>query len=403
MKIQLNEGQQYIHDEAIKWFLHSSEQTFCIGGFAGSGKSTLVGEILRTLKLRPNEILPMAFTGQAAIVLRTKGLKQAVTCHSGLFEARQEVETDSLGRPIIDKQFNIPLTKWKFIPKSFKHSKIQLIVLDEAYMVPKNFRKLIDNTGIKVLATGDPGQLPPIADDPGYLVSDKVYMLNQLMRQAENSPIVYIANRVRQGLPIDYGLYGNDVLVIFDDELDNDIIARSDVVLCGKNSTREYINRKVRNEIFNINTDYPNYGERLICRKNNWEKEVDGISLVNGLTGSVINPPDISNYTGDTMQLDFIPDLLNKPFYGLEINHKYLNAPYNEKDFLKKNPWLQGELFEYAYASTVHLAQGSEYNSGTYIEEYMRSDIQNALNYTAITRFKHKMVYVKYRPKFWTF
>jgi len=49
----------------------------------------------------------------------------------------------------------------------------------------------------------------------------------------------------------------------------------------------------------------------------------------------------------------------------------------------------------------VHLAQGSEYYCGTYIEEYMRSDMQNALNYTAITRFKKKMVYVKSKPKFW--
>lgn len=403
MGIILNQQQQYIHDEAVKWFLHSSKQTFCYGGYSGTGKTSLVYEILKTLRLRPNEVLPMCFSGQAAVVLRSKGLKQAVTCHSGLFEAKEEIAKDSLGRPIIDKKFNVPVTKWKFTPKSFKHSKIQLIIIDEAYMVPKTFRKVIDNTGIKVLAMGDPGQLPPIADEPAYLVNDKVYMLTQLMRQAENSPIVYIANRVRQGLPVDYGLYGNDVLVIFDDELDNDIISRSDIILCGKNSTRESINRRVRNDIFNIHTDFPNYGERLICRKNNWEKEVDGIALVNGLTGSVISPPDIGNYTGDTMKLDFIPDLLNKPFYGLDLNHRYLNASHDDKEFLKKSPWLEGELFEYAYASTVHLAQGSEYNSGTYIEEYMRSDIQNALNYTAITRFKHKLVYVKYKPKFWAF
>ena len=55
---------------------------------------------------------------------------------------------------------------------------------------------------------------------------------------------------------------------------------------------------------------------------------------------------------------------------------------------------------EYAYASTVHLSQGSEYKYGTYFEEYMSPTIQNNLNYTAITRFKSSMVYVKRRPKF---
>jgi len=56
---------------------------------------------------------------------------------------------------------------------------------------------------------------------------------------------------------------------------------------------------------------------------------------------------------------------------------------------------------EYAYGSTVHLAQGSEYSTGMYFEEYLHPDTQSNLNYTAITRFKQNMVYVKRRPKMW--
>ena len=59
------------------------------------------------------------------------------------------------------------------------------------------------------------------------------------------------------------------------------------------------------------------------------------------------------------------------------------------------NSWIQGEFFEYAYALTTHSAQGSEYNSGIYIEEFLRPDMQNQLIYTGITRFRQNLIYVK--------
>ena len=401
--IILNKEQQIAADAAVNWFHHSSEQTFSIEGPAGTGKSVVISEILSRLNLRPEEVLPMAYTGQACTIMRKRGMPKACTCHSGLFDPIQTTVKDSHGRIVMNKQFNVPLVKWSFIPKDFTNSEIKLIILDEAWMIPKHFKQNIDNTGIKVLATGDPGQLPPVGGEPGYLTSGIIYHLTKLMRQAENSPIVYLANRARLGIPIETGMYGNDVLVIFDDELDNDIIAKSNVVLCGKNVTREHINQVVRNQILGITTDYPLFGERVICRKNNWEREVDGIHLVNGLTGTVISPPDIGKFSGTTMMIDFLPDLLDKPFLNTEINYKYINASHQEKEVLKTNPYLEGERFDYAYGSTVHLSQGSEYDSGTYIEEFLRSDIQNALNYTAITRFKRQMIYVKHRPKYWSF
>lgn len=401
--IVLNREQQIAADAAVNWFYHSSEQTFSIEGPAGTGKSVVISAILSRLNLRNDEVLPMAYTGQACTIMRKRGMPKACTCHSGLFTPVQDMAKDEYGRIKMNRQFNVPVVKWNFIPKDFTNSGIKLIILDEAWMIPKHFKRHIDNTGIKVLATGDPGQLPPVGGEPGYLIDGTIYHLTELMRQEENSPIVYLAMRARNGLPIETGMYGNDVLVIFDDELDNGIISRSNVVLCGKNSTRESINNRVRNEILNIHTDYPLYGERIICRKNNWEREVDGIHLVNGLTGTVITPPDIGRFTGNTMLVDFLPDLLDVPFTNVDINYKYLNASREEKEALKLNPYLEGERFEYAYASTVHLSQGSEYDCGTYIEEFLRSDMQNALNYTAITRFKKQMVYVKHKPKFWTF
>lgn len=397
----LNRQQQFIVDSAVDWFNNSSSTLFQFCGPAGTGKSFVLNEILNRLHLYRDEILPMAYTGQACSVMRKKGLPDACTCHSGLFTPVEQVERDSSGRIRMNKTFNVPLVKWVFVPKDFTNSKIRLIILDEAWMIPKRFKKFIDDTGIKVIATGDQAQLPPVGDDPGYLLED-CYQLTEIMRQAEDSPIVYLATRARQGLPIQPGMYGNDVLVIFDDELNDSIIARASVVLCGKNITRESINQKVREDILHFNTDFPNFGERIICRKNNWDLNVEGIPLVNGLTGTVVNPPSIGTFNGEVMTLDFLPDLLSTPFVGLKVNYNYINASYEQKKDLSMNPYLVGERFEYAYASTVHLSQGSEYPCGVYIEEYLRGDMQNALNYTAITRFKNQMVYVKIRPKYWS-
>lgn len=399
----LNQGQQTTVEAAVNWFKNSSEQTFQIAGNAGVGKTVCLNEILRRLNLKEDEILPMAYTGQACSVMKSRGINNACTCHSGLFHPVKMQEVDEYGRVIMHPTFNIPLVTWHFIPKDFSTSNIKLIILDEAWMIPKRFKQHIDNTGIKVLATGDPGQLPPVMDNPGYLVDGTIYYLTELMRQSENSPIIYLANRARTGLPIEPGMYGSDVMIIFDDDLNDDIMSRSNIILCGKNSTREDINNRVRHNILGIDLDYPFYGERIICRKNNWDKCVGNMPLVNGLVGTVITPPDIGKFNGDIMKLDFLPDTLSIPFINLEVNYKYLNASHKEKEDLKMNPYLIGERFEYAYCSTVHLAQGSEYNSGIYIEEFLKGDIQNALNYTAITRFKQKMIYVKSKPKFISF
>lgn len=398
----LNALQQEFVDIAVDWFHNSSSTLLQLAGYAGTGKSVVISEILRRLDLTQDEVLPMAFTGQACTIMRKRGFKNACTCHSGLFNMIKTPITDIKGNVKIDKQFNTPMYKISFVPKDYRsNANVKLIILDEAWMIPKSFRKYIDDTGIKVIAAGDPGQLPPISQDPGYLVDGDVFFLTELMRQSELSPIVYLANRARNGLPIEPGMYGNDVLVIYDDELDNRILSNAGIVLCAHNTTRELFIDTIRHQILGINNPTPMLGERVICRKNNWEREIDGIPLVNGLTGTVISPPDIGRFDGITLGLDFQPDMTDAPFLDLKINYEYITSNYKRRQELKMIPYIQGDFFEYAYASTIHLAQGSEYYSGIYIEEPTRSDTQNALNYTAITRFKNKMIYVKKRPLSW--
>lgn len=400
----LNLQQARIKQDAIDWWHHSSDPLFQIDGEAGTGKSYLTNEILKEFHLQDHQVLCMAYTGQAAIVMRTKGLINAITCHSGMFEWRQEPVEDPVTRkPVIDKQFGIPIVRDIFAPKhKSAFDDISLIIIDEGWMVPRKFRHFIDRLGIKTLVCGDSGQLPPVQDDPAYLVDGHIHHLDELMRQAESSPIVYLARRARHGFPIEVGLYGNKCLVIYDDELTMDLIAKSNITITGKNKTREYINTRFRNEVLFTDSTFPLFGERMICKKNNHKILVDGIPLANGLTGSVVRPPNVSRYNrkASTYTMDFQPDLLTRPFLDVQCDYRYLQAPFEEKKLLKSSPYSFGEKFDWAYASTTHSAQGSEYMQGIYIEEFLNAQIQNNINYTAITRFKDSLIYVKRRQRY---
>lgn len=399
--IKLNNTQQFIVNKAVEWYRKSSDTLFQFDGPAGTGKSVVLNAIVSKLRLSEDHILPMAYSGQAAIVMRSKGLTNACTLHSGLFDIRLEDEIDPIsGKAKLDKVHNTKIKRWTFSPKYINPKYIKLIIIDEAWMVPKRFRKIIEDTKIKTIVAGDSSQLPPIKDEPAYLVNGTIYHLTELMRQSENSPLIYLANKAKNGKPIDCGLYGNDVLVIYDDELNDYLLSNSDIILCGKNNTRDYVNKYIRNNILHHDTDYPQYGERLICRKNNWGIDIDGISLVNGLIGTVTLPPNLEEFDKKTLGIWFKPDISCSQIH-LDINYDFLNGDHKTKEMIKSSRWARGDLLEYAYASTVHLAQGSEYYSGTYLEEFVPNySVQKALNYTAITRFKQKMVYVKHKPKF---
>ena len=396
--MELNEGQAKIVEEAVKFYKHSSEQVFQFTGPPGTGKSVVLYEILRRLQLPMTQVAPMAFTGAAAIVMRLKGLTNAKTIHSWLYEPVETPLLDDQGRPIMDTYLNRPIMVMKFVPKDL--SGIQLIIFDEGWTVPMSMKKHILEIGAKIIVAGDPDQLPPVADEPAFFTTGKVYRLTQIMRQAAGSPIVYLASRAIQGLPIHTGMYGN-VLVITQDELTDDMLRASQVVLCGKNVTRDAFNNHIRHNVYHFEGKLPNYGEKLICRHNNWAIEKAGISLTNGLTGIVVNHPDVSNYDGKAFRINFVPDIAQDIlFENVLADYRYLNATKQQRDEIKQNGYYKDNLFEYGYSQTVHLAQGSQWTHGIYLEEYIRPEINNHLNYTALTRFSDMCIYVKQKRRF---
>lgn len=370
-----------------------NEQVYQIAGSAGTGKTTVLREIIKRSEIPMSRIAVMTFIGQAAIILRSKGIYNARTIHSQLYVTEEDYVYQN-GQIVRDPVYDKPVTKMYFrLKKSLPD--IDLMIIDEAWTVPKKMKKDIESFGIKIIASGDHKQLPPVGDEPAYLVDGKIHFLTQIMRQGKGSQILLLADYLNKGYRVSPGYYG-EVLVIEDRDLTDEMIKYANIMICATNATRDTLNNHVRNDIFKLNQRLPAYGEKIICRKNNWNIEVNGISLANGLIGSVINeisPLDIDRKKKQ-FKVDFKPDMFNGVFRDLDCDYEYFIADSNARKFLKNNPYSKASKFEYAYAITTHLSQGAQYPSGIYFKEYFRKDIQSNLDYTGITRFSDFVIMV---------
>lgn len=383
-------------NEGVDWYYNSPEQVFQYSGKAGTGKSVVLNEMIKRIGLSLADIAPMSYIGAAAIIMRLKGFWNAKTAHSWLYEPKIVYDENNM-----DTYLNIPKARLIFVPKPLGDKK--LVCVDEAGSMPFSLKHELERRGVKIVACGDLNQLPPPCDNPAYLYSGKVRHLTQIMRQNEGSAIVYIANRILGGQKIEPGFYGN-VCVIYDYQLNDSILLNSEVVICGKNVTREKFNKYIRKKLFSITEaegKLPTHGERVVCRKNNWQVDANGINLANGLIGTVMNFPSVYTFSGKTFEIDFKPDLFDGVFSNLECDFKYFNSSPKDREMIKKNPYSEGEKFELAYAITTHISQGSQYKHGLYFEEYLNSAINKNLNYTGITRFSNSCFYVIPSPKYY--
>lgn len=393
--MDFNRQQRNVLNNAYYHIHGSSNQAYQFAGKAGTGKTEVLKEIIRESNIPLSRIAIMTYIGQAAIVLRTRGLYSARTIHSTMYERIERPRIGLDGKPVINPIYNVPEVDVAFIPRDL--SDIDLIIIDEARTTPLSMKFDIEKTNKKIIACGDWRQLPPVKDEPAYIRDEDINnidLLTEIVRQGKGSAILQIADLVSEGLPLSAGYYG-DAIVIERKDLTDDMIRYSNIIVCGTNRTREYYNNYVRHNILGIHSRLPLLGEKLICRKNNWYTEVAGISLANGLIGTVINKLDPSQFDGKTFDIDFKPDLLDAYFGGLKCDYEYFTAPYDQRNFLKSSKYSRGEKFEYAYAITSHLAQGAQYPVGIYIQDmFPDRQLQKNLDYTGATRFSKQLIFV---------
>ena len=387
----LTEGQRNAVKKAKKWYKSENEQVFRIQGLAGTGKTTIVFSLIEELNIPLENVLFVTYVGKATLPLRQNGLL-AKTIHSACYTRSENYVLDEFGKPIL-----LPTGRYKkkssFVLKDSLPKIIQLVVIDEAPMSPKNMTDDLKTFGKKIIALGDVMQLPPVFGKSDILDNPDVN-LTEIMRQKEGDPIIFLSMLARQGKEIPYGKYGDRCFVVDDSVLRHkEIYTRPDIIICGKNKTRERINNIVRNEIKHTDSEFPTFGEKMVCRKNNWDLEMDDIALINGLFGYVTNI-DKESFNGRTFDIDFMPECIpGKWFEQVPVGYQYLTAPIGEKPNSMYSP---GNSFEFGYASTCHLAQGSQYGYVLGLIETMGNvEFQKRFIYTMITRAINTLILVK--------
>lgn len=383
--IILNKQQQEAVEKSYDWFVNKRSQIFTIVGRAGTGKTTIVSSLINKLGLKPDEVLFMAYVGKAAMVLSMKG-NNAKTIHASIYDFVKVNKYDEFGRPVM--KLGRPVTRMSFEKKQSMPPNIKLLVIDEASMVNKQIALDILSFGLPIIALGDLNQLPPVFGQP-YFLSNPDVILTEIMRQAKGNPIVTLANMMLDDGEIPLGIYGSLCKVIKKEEVTDKMLATSDIILCAKNKTRNEINDYVRSKIYKRTNRELCVGDKVICRKNNWSIRLpeSNLSLINGMIG-YIDKIDLSSYKKNSLKIDFRPDFLtDEKFRRILIDPSYAFMSYEEKQSFIQSPFDVTNKFEFGYAITVHLSQGSQFNNVLVIDEYIPNKLfYKQLMYTAITR-----------------
>lgn len=379
MGIELNEQQKELNRELHKWRKSLYKPFYYYSGGAGTGKTTILNYFIQELGLRRENYITTAYIGKAVLVLMRKGVR-ACTLHSLLYDVKFKYVTESY----FDKDGELieyKKKKMEFVLKEKLDPDIELICVDEFSMVNDQIFMDLLSFQIPVIVLGDHNQLPPVIGKSSFL-DNPDFILTQIMRQAENNPIVYIAQCILNDKPLQYGTYGNSRIRSSVD-INKKLLTDYDMIICAKNKMRDNVNRTIREEILNIKTIEPRIGEKMICRQNNWNETLSGIALTNGLVGYVTDI-DYSALYKDQIFINFQPDFMDDKFIDIPMDYKYLQLPYDKK---KDYGFSKSNKFEYAYAITAHLSQGSEYDNILFLDDFFRdAELTKKLRYTAVTR-----------------
>lgn len=99
---ELNKGQMDAYRNALEWWNSRKrwrtpeDRTFEISGGPGTGKTFLINCIIDALGIDRSRIAPMAYTGAAAINMRSKGMYNATTIYSTLYNCVEEPVLDEM-------------------------------------------------------------------------------------------------------------------------------------------------------------------------------------------------------------------------------------------------------------------------------------------------------------------
>lgn len=373
--IELSEDQMRAKDFILDR-IRENKMLTTLGGFAGTGKTTIINYIANEFHNQDMNIAFCAFTGKAVDVLRKKiTLGQAdslTTIHRLIY------------KPIISKG---KLVGFRLL--SNRELNYGIIIVDEASMIGKKLFEDLSSFQIPILAIGDHGQLPPVGDSFNLMQSPDI-KLEKVHRQAENNPIIKLSMIAREKGRIPSGDHGVGVKKIASINNLPEMSNPADyLIMCGMNRTRIKLNQTIRKQLGY--PDNPIVGDKIICLKNE-----ASTGIFNGMIGYIQCITNNSNVCWDidvkmegdeeSISIRALKDQFNNEKTLMDDTRKYEDDDGKDRKY---------SLFDFAYCITVHKAQGSEAENVILIEEgqVWMKDMYPKWLYTGITRAK-KTLYI---------
>ncbi|MDR0681445.1 MAG: AAA family ATPase [Dysgonamonadaceae bacterium] len=430
-------------------FDRNAESLFLLKGYAGTGKSSLVGALVKTMNELQQKSVLLAPTGRAAKVFAAYAGQNAYTIHKKIYRQKTfSNEPDG------------------FVQADNLH-KQTLFIVDEASMISNDgldsfsfgsgrllddlIRYVYSGDGCRLILLGDSAQLPPVSrpESPaldssvlsGYNLDVRQITLTQVVRQAEMSGILMNVTLLRNA--IDDGnvfvfpqiqtqkypdvkvIQGDELIEAIEDAYTQDGLEET-IVISRSNKRTNIFNTGIRNRIL-WREEELSTGDLLIVAKNNYywvknTKEMDFIANGDIMEVKRIRKTqelydfhfcDLTVYFPDyDVEMDVkilleslhtnsaaLPkELSDKLFYNTGEDYAHLTTQKERMQKIKENPFYNAIQIKYAYAVTCHKAQGGQWKNVfldlAYVpKEYLGTDFYRWL-YTAFTRASKRIYLV---------
>jgi exodeoxyribonuclease-5 len=436
-------------------FNPNANKVFIVKGFAGTGKTTLISALVKTLEEIKVKTLLLAPTGRAAKVFSSYAGKAAYTIHRKIY--RQKSSNDGFGEFVLNKNL-------------FNNS---IILVDEASMISDTLSEetvfgsgrllsdllsfVNDGNNCRLILIGDTAQLPPvgIALSPAldkneltlYLPVAGEAMLTDIVRQNKDSGILENATivrnhitqnkltipRLRKGSFTDIRFIGGMELVELLEKAYSRYGKEEVIMLCRSNKKANQYNDGIRKQVLYREEELTS-GDMLMVVRNNYfwladQSEVDFIA-----NGDIVRILKILKYE-ERYGFQFAMALLHLIDYdidfeawimldtlkvesaalGREDNYRLYQGVLKDYSHLtprnKQYKAVKEDLFfnalqvKFSYAVTCHKAQGGQWKAVFIDQGYIQAEKVDLEYlrwlYTAITRATEELYFVNFAEDFY--
>ena len=441
---------QFIFDD-------SSDRLFLLKGYAGTGKTTIIGTIVTHLWKAKKSAVLMAPTGRAAKVISNYSKKEAFTIHKRIYFPKKE------------KGGGV-----KFVLQPNK-SRNTIFIVDEASMIPDTpgDSKLFENGSLlddliqyvyqghncKLLLIGDTAQLPPVKLDLSPALNEDTLSLNynknvskielnEVVRQGLESGILFNATEIRETIASEFYesfqfnlksytdivrlIDGHDIMDAINEAYSNLGYEETSIIVRSNKRANLY-NQQIRNRIL-FNENEISAGDYLMVVKNSyfWVKpsseagfiangdiieilEIFSIKELYGFRFAEVKIRMVDYPKMDPFETVLLLDTINAETPSLtyedsnklyqKVQEDYSDEASNYKRFLKikGNKHFNALQVKFSYAITCHKSQGGQWNTVFVEQPYLPDGItRDYLRwlYTAVTRAKDKLYLIGFKNDF---